>query len=310
VIVFITSLKHPSNCRSYERIGTLLNRTLLSVCRQTDGDFAVLVVCNRKPSVSCTDPRVHFVEVPFAPASPEPGQVVDIQHLRLDKGEKLAVGLVRAQSFHPNHIMFIDFDDLVNRDIAAFVNAHPAADGWYLDRGYVYWEGSSRITPVQGFNKLCGTSNILAYRLVNPGGQSGPNLSREAIIEVLGEFYTKRVIGAHPLIAGYFSAQGCSIQPLPFCGAIWVRGTGENVLVPMGFPSLAGQKVTRQIRDLFNLEVPKTSFVYELAASWQQALPVWREARRAGGLKFALIDTFWKGSRRLIHTLRCRTWRM
>jgi hypothetical protein len=310
VIVFITPLTHPSNCRSYERIGTLLNRTLLSVCRQTDGDFAVLVVCNRKPTVACADPRVNFIEVPFAAASPEPGPVSDIQCVWLDKGAKLAVGLLRAQSFHPDHVMFVDFDDLVNRDIAAFVNARSDADGWYLDRGYVYWEGSARITPVQGFNKLCGTSNILAFRLVNPAGRIGPDLSREAIVEALGEFYIKRILGGHPLTAGYLSGQGYAIAPLPFYGAIWIRGTGENVWVSRGFPSLAGQKVTNQIRDLFNLEVPATSFVSELVASCRQVLQVWREAQRAGSLRPALIDTFWQGPRRMIRTMRGKTWRL
>jgi hypothetical protein len=228
----------------------------------------------------------------------------------VDKGTKYVAGLLRVQPLHPDHVMFFDFDDLVHRDIARFVNTRPAADGWYLDRGYVYWEGSARVTPVLGFHKLCGTSHIAALRLFDlPDPLSWP-ASQQEILDVCGEHYVTQILGTHIRTAAYFAQKGCPLEPLPFYGAIWVRGTGENVWSPRGFPSLGGRRVTREIRGDFHLEVPETSLLDELRASVRQTLAVWREARREGSVRSTLVDTVWKGPRRLFGTWRGKEWKL
>lgn len=45
MFIFITAVRHPKTSASYERVESLLNRTLSSVCNQTDGEFRVIVVC-------------------------------------------------------------------------------------------------------------------------------------------------------------------------------------------------------------------------------------------------------------------------
>lgn len=57
MLVFITSVVHPDNCFSYERVWQLLNNTLYSVCSQLDQDFRVIVVCNQRL------PLVHHAEL-------------------------------------------------------------------------------------------------------------------------------------------------------------------------------------------------------------------------------------------------------
>jgi hypothetical protein len=309
MIAFITSLRHPLNCASYVRTGELLDRTLRSVCAQSDGGFTVLVVANRRPAVSCRDPRIEFVEVPFPPPGPGQGDSEPRAAVRMDKATKYVAGLVRARALGAGHVMFFDYDDFVHRDIAGFANATPAADGWYIDRGYVHWEGSGRITPVEAFRKLCGTSHILACRLFELPAALERAASREEILEAVGEFYLTNVVGSHNRIAEYFMEKGYSLRPLPFPGAIWSRGTGENAEPCRGFPSFAGRKVTDEIRRDFRLDVPATSFLAELRAAAPQMLPVWREERRDIGLKGAMVETFVKGPLRLLGTLRGKAWR-
>ncbi len=48
MLVFITSVVHPDNCYSYEKVWQLLNNTLYSVCSQQDQDFRVIVICNKQ----------------------------------------------------------------------------------------------------------------------------------------------------------------------------------------------------------------------------------------------------------------------
>lgn len=48
MLVFVTSVVHPDNCNSYEKIWQLLNNTLYSVCSQQDQNFRVIVVCNKQ----------------------------------------------------------------------------------------------------------------------------------------------------------------------------------------------------------------------------------------------------------------------
>ena len=309
MIAFITSLPHPWNCRSYERIGSLLGRTLSSVLRQTHEEFVVLVVCNQRVAVPCADSRIHFIEVGFPPINPVPG-TVGIEHCLLDKGIKYAVGLLHAKAFHPDHVMFFDADDLVSRDIASFANERPDADGWFIDQGYVWWEGSARVTMVRGFNKVCGTSNIVAFRLLDLSDRLPTDASKEVILETLGDFHIRKILGSHSVIARHFNEKGAALEPLPFPGAIWIRGTGENSWTPRGFPSLAGRKLTPEIREGFNLQAPFHSLLADAMASFRQTLPVWTEARRSSGLRAAAIDTFWKGPRRMLSVLRGNAWRL
>lgn len=48
MLVFVTSVVHPDNSYSYEKVWQLLNNTLYSVCSQLDENFRVIVVCNKQ----------------------------------------------------------------------------------------------------------------------------------------------------------------------------------------------------------------------------------------------------------------------
>jgi hypothetical protein len=48
MLAFVTCVKHPENSRSYNKVWQLLNNTLYSVCSQTDTDFRVIVICDKK----------------------------------------------------------------------------------------------------------------------------------------------------------------------------------------------------------------------------------------------------------------------
>ena len=69
MLVFVTAVKHPDNSESYEEVWRLLNNTLYSVCSQTDTDFRVVVVCDKKMPLFHNEKLINtytdFIEVDF-----------------------------------------------------------------------------------------------------------------------------------------------------------------------------------------------------------------------------------------------------
>ncbi|MCP4142729.1 MAG: sulfotransferase family protein [Chloroflexi bacterium] len=75
MLVFVTAVKHPDNSKSYEEVWRLLNNTLYSVCSQTDTDFRVVVVCDKKMplihNAILINKYTDFIEVDFPSHSDE-----------------------------------------------------------------------------------------------------------------------------------------------------------------------------------------------------------------------------------------------
>jgi hypothetical protein len=107
-------------------------------------------------------------------------------------------------------------------------------------------------------------------------------------------------LAGHSAIAGRLAARGQPLAPLPFPGAIWSRGTGENVWRPRGFASIAGRRISADIQADFGIEAPATTLLAEFAASIRQLLPA---------LRAPLADTLWRGPHRTIRTLRGKAWK-
>jgi hypothetical protein len=247
MITFITSIRHPLNCNSYDEIGRLLSQTLLSVLNQRDQDIRIIVVCNKIPPMFIEDDRVEFIIVDFEPPSTHNGPVTGLAACRRDKGSKYIVGLIHAKQYKPDHIMFFDADDYIHCGIAAYCNARPTEPGWFIDKGYAYRDGGLTYTELDRFNKNCGTSLIFRFDLLDsfiPANLETSSSLAQILAYVDEEFLTK-ILGAHPFAVDYFATRGHQLKPLPFRGAIYVRGTGENhcLMWVNGRPRLISQQM-------------------------------------------------------------------
>lgn len=254
MLTFITSVRHPHNSNSYERVVELLDRTLDSVCRQTDGDFHVLVVCNEVPELPERE-NVSFVKVDFPPPTRSEGAVTGLDAIRIDRGTKYFVGLLRAAELEPSHVMFFDADDYLSCRLAEHVNASPDANGWVIDKGYMYREGSYFIQELSAFHRWNGSCNILAFRLLNVPTDVSPTVTQEEIEDMLDPFFLRGILGAHPFTLNYYDVLGSPLERLPFRGAIYVTGTGEN---HSGYTSSSGQRrLDADIEAEFGIEAPQ-----------------------------------------------------
>ncbi|WP_432570289.1 glycosyltransferase family A protein [Kineococcus sp. SYSU DK005] len=228
MLAFITSVRHPRNSADYERVEELLRRTLRSVCRQTVDDHVVVVACNRVPAGRFPS-NVRFLRVGFPPPVDTAGPVTGREAVLRDKGTKLAAALVAAQEHRPDHVMKVDADDFVSRRIAEFTARHPGAPGWYVDRGYVVSAETGLVAPCPDFDSRCGTSEVVAndsFRL--PADLPAPDTDQDELVERLGTVLVRDLLGSHRAGREHFAALGRPLAPLPFAGAAYLLGTGEN----------------------------------------------------------------------------------
>jgi len=157
MLVFIVPPKSQEISKSWRQTCQLFERCLRSICRQTDADFKVIVVCHETPNIQFSRPAVHYVEVDF-------DMPKDYLEQERDKGKKVIRGLRYACQFSPNHVMFVGADDCLSCHIAEFTNQNIHFNGWVLSKGYVYQENSHGKT-------LFFVKELLKFRPLTSSGQ-------------------------------------------------------------------------------------------------------------------------------------------
>jgi cellulose synthase/poly-beta-1,6-N-acetylglucosamine synthase-like glycosyltransferase len=154
MLVFITSLKHPSTVASPDTMLRLLNRTLSTIEAQTCSDYRVIVVCHEIPQLSYDFAHVEYVLVDFPPPADdfldlaytaevdrdEGQRKKRLELVKLDKGRKYLRGLYHARQYNPSHVMFFDADDCLSPNIVQTVLRGPKEKSWYVGNGYIYSE--------------------------------------------------------------------------------------------------------------------------------------------------------------------------
>jgi hypothetical protein len=221
MLVFIVPIKRKQSATSWSELCKLFDRSLRSICNQTSTDFKVLVVCNDKPEIEFEHPQVEYLEVDFPLPYPSYSAKGD------DRAKRVFVGLLAVRDLQPSHVMSVDPDDCISSKIAEFVSQHQSENGWYVDRGYEYEEGSNKVTVRhKDFYKICGTCNIINYRLFKVP---------EKVLAYDDLTGFDRFLNGHPLAKGDLAERGTPLAPLPFPGTIFVRDrVGESISMQEG----------------------------------------------------------------------------
>jgi hypothetical protein len=265
LLVFITCVKHPENSQSYENVWRLLNKTLYSVCNQIDQDFRVIVVCDKKKPLFHHDEIINkyteFIEVDFpshgenvvenfnglgnlSPPLEDPSwwvrwkgqndflkknteEYMHIANVVLNMGSKLTIGIIAAEKFNPEYVMFFDADDFVGNDISEYVNSRPGENGWIMAHGYKMVE--NRILPTYNRNSICGTGNIYNHSLLMKfiGDTASENNTQTELFENIdSEFLI--TIGKHQKTRSYFEEKEYSLLEYPFRSVVYYLWHNES----------------------------------------------------------------------------------
>ena len=158
--VFAVSLKPRSACTDWEQAQANLRRTIRSALHGAAGNAIVVVACHDVPELAEQDGgAVRICPVPF----PEP---VDVSEGGRDKARKrrhIGAWLREAMVDDELHVMFLDADDLVHKDLVPHVLDH--GHGSYLvDRGYIVDVASGLVRHrLEGFHLTCGSSFVCRF---------------------------------------------------------------------------------------------------------------------------------------------------
>ncbi|BBZ41205.1 glycosyltransferase family A protein [Mycobacterium conspicuum] len=225
MLAFITTLRHPHNSADYGHVESLLQDTLASLVQQSSDDYIVIVVGNRRPAFRLPE-RCVFVEVDFPPPSTRHGPRTGPAAVIWDKGTKTAIGLIAAREFAPDYVMAVDADDFVHRDVAAFVNARPGRDGWWVEQGWMYSRRRNACRLQRKFHHQCGTSLIVRYDAFDVPPDLTISSTQREIFEAFGERFEH--ILEHGWALAWWQNHGLVMEPLPFAAAVYHVGHGEN----------------------------------------------------------------------------------
>ena len=224
MLAFITSVRHPRNSGDYARVEALLAETLRSVFRQT-APYSVWVVGNRRPDGLPRD--VHWVQVDFDAPSALDGPRTGVAAVLRDKGSKLATGLLAARESSPDHVMFLDADDLVSRHLAALSHGNPDAPGWRIEHGYRWAADRGAIRRQAEFHRHCGSGCVVRPDLYDLPPDLRAGASQAELMARLGD-RLERWFGSHLYLTDDLEAAGHPLAAAPFPGALYRVSTGEN----------------------------------------------------------------------------------
>lgn len=208
MIVFLTSVRHPHNCNSYNYILRLLEKTLRSVCNQSNQYFKVIVVCNSNTDMKFKHANLEYVVVDFPPPSADRTPNTGLDTVRKDKGAKYVIGLSVAKKYNPDYVMFFDADDFISKNLSEFCNNNLKQNGWFIKYGYIYKDGGILCEKTKDFNKICGTSNILNFNLLKIPDFLNPASSIDRVIDSVDNYFLTHILASHPFTVNYFSLKG------------------------------------------------------------------------------------------------------
>ena len=214
MLIFIVTLQSREVCKDWERVSRICVRTLRSLCQQTVENYRVYLVCNQAPAGIFSRSNLQVLEVDV----PVPNINVREECLH-DKFRKLAYGLAEARTHAPAYIMPVDMDDLVRRDLAAYVAKHSLCHGWVMHKGFIYDEGAPFAYLTKNkLNALCGTSYIV-YSEKEDLPETGDAPLEDYLLLANG----------HTVIEETCSNMRKPLHHLSFPGVVYMRSTGANI---------------------------------------------------------------------------------
>lgn len=217
MLTFIIPVRHPENSKNWSALTARLVQTIKSVSNQTCDLWQAVVVANSGADLPALPDRFSVEWVDFPP-NPKHDRAAgdDVEtfrdFFRIDKGRRVRAGMLAARG--STFFMIVDDDDFVSSRLAEYAAEHPGENGWYIDRGYMWSEGSSMMLSVSKFFMLCGTSHIINANLYDLEKLQGKD----------ADDYMKSMLGSHISVAQTLAASGNPLMALPFSGAVYRVG--------------------------------------------------------------------------------------
>ena len=251
MILYSVSLKSKQISTNWDLTCRLLERTLRSIYNQKNKDFKVAVICHEKPDIQ-SYPDLIYHQVNFLPPKKCVSEMV------LDRDIKELIGRKIGKELNSDYIMAIDYDDCISSRISEFINCKSqlsvAPDGFYADRGYIYYESSKKIVPKSDLYKCCGSTVAMKSELCDAPDSWD--------YDELAKFKKNGFLHSHGDLVEYWRSKGKRLERFPFESCIYVRPDFETSLYDMN-SALAISIQRKDIKVLLSpLKRKLTKFLY------------------------------------------------
>lgn len=212
-ITFIIPVRHQDNARDWSLLKANLVQTVASIANQSNNDWRGIIVANEGADLPDLPKRFSVERVAFPPNNLHEIDQANIEEVydafRADKGRRVLKGMLAARD--SRFFMIVDDDDFVSARIVQHVSENRDANGWTIDRGYIWDDGGSILLGNDEFSHLCGTSLIVRSDIYGL-----PERFEDASLD-----WIKSMLGSHVRIADILAHRGTPLVPLPFPGAVY-----------------------------------------------------------------------------------------
>jgi hypothetical protein len=213
LLTFIIPVRHQDNARDWGLLKANLSQTATSIASQAHPGWRALVVANEGADLPALPVGFDVVRVTFPPNNLHEMGEADLEAVydafRADKGRRVLAGMLAARD--SRFFMIVDDDDFVSARIAGHAAENPDANGWTVERGYIWDDGGRLLLGYDEFNHLCGTSLIVRADLYGL-----PERFEDASLD-----WIKTMLGSQVRIADILAERGTPLCPLPFRGAVY-----------------------------------------------------------------------------------------
>lgn len=221
VITFVIPVRHPENAKNWSKVKSNLHATIQSISNQDSSGWRGVVVANYDSDLPEMPVGFEVKYVDFPPNAyfeKDKSNLTQVyEAVRSDKGRRILAGLLHAGEM--GHVMIVDDDDFVSRRMTSFIAQNSRANGFFIQDGYIWGDGDSLLFKYDSdFSLLCGTSHIVRSDLY----QLPPSMDEAC------EDYLKNMLGSHVFIRDHLISRRTPLSPLPFIGAAYRVGHGEN----------------------------------------------------------------------------------
>jgi hypothetical protein len=144
-----------STVSDWETSCRLLKRTINSVLALPTEFASVSVIGHDFPGNITFGDRCEWVAIEGIPPNK-----LDSEAKKSDKGAKLLLGVKKAYTDGHEWVMFVDADDLINRDLPLYCELDQY-DAVCFENGYSWNEKSHLLLKIPNFHRVCGTSWIM-----------------------------------------------------------------------------------------------------------------------------------------------------
>lgn len=237
--LFAISLAAQCATADWGRAEELLSHTLQSVLQQSDPRFDVVVCGHEKPDIpELEDPRVTFLVSDAAPPT-------DPSRYRRDKMRKRRIIGGRLRELGGGYFFPLDADDLVSRELVAYVLRDDNRRGYLIDRGYALDFLNGRAAPIPGawstsFDRVCGSSAAIYF-----DEEDLPRSGKQADSAV--RYFDLFDSHAYwPIVA---EELGRPFDRVPFPAAVYVVNHSQNLSFKLQRTAERQQNIIRSIED-------------------------------------------------------------